>query len=423
MPKPITYILLEKKEELEFNYESFYNLIDNLEATLNNIIIDIKGIKSVGSEIFGSSSLDSLEKTCNKYLEKIRKWKGDQKKYSWSDPKIQNEIKEIRKEILEESKNIKEIKEKGREEILGKNDSLRGANSYFDTAETLRQRATAKLLEVSTIRSQEIKVSKMQDNTDLLAANKFDTATIDLVAKKGEKRANEKDNDYEKRMKDETEQNSRIRAGMFSYLANILGVTATEIEDKWTKGEEKDKVAARKYYLKAALSFIESVTGRTYDKNAPWEDESYLNELKSLSTYSPGFKNYKPRKEDKKSEGITKEEKKVIAEAAKPIVDEIKKTLGDLVKANQGKTLKEKAVLDEVTNNENKINNVDLGTCCDIAVMDSLYRTKGEIEKNIEANSKFLKKVDKELLSKVIDQIGIMMDYCNDKKYRKKEGK
>jgi hypothetical protein len=71
MPKPITYILLEKKEELEFNYESFYNLIDNLEATLNNIIIEIKGIKSVGSEIFGSSSLDSLEETCNKYLEKI----------------------------------------------------------------------------------------------------------------------------------------------------------------------------------------------------------------------------------------------------------------------------------------------------------------------------------------------------------------
>jgi uncharacterized protein (UPF0332 family) len=205
---------------------------------------------------------------------------------------------------------------------------------------------------------------------------------------------------------------------MFSYLANLLGLTASQIEDKWMKGEEKDKIAARKDYLKRALPYIEKITGRTYDKNAPWDDIKYLEELKVLSIYSPGFTNYKPKKESKGSKEITEEERVKIAKEGGIVVDKIKKSLGELAKINSGTGAKEKAVQDEIKKNEGKMNNVDLRTCCDIAVMDSLYNTKEEIEKNIQNNQKFLSDADKKLLEDVIGEIAKMMRYCNSEKYK-----
>jgi len=291
MPKPITRILLEKKEKLEFNWEQVRDLISNLISVSTANIGQINSINSL-SGFFRSSELDSLLEELESIRANLEKWQRDTKKYSWSDPEIQEKLKGYNEKLIVASKEIREKIKKGREQALGKDDSLRIAQKYFETAESLKTKAFQKLSEVSTIRSQQVRIDKMQDNTDILAQNKVDDK-LNIVAKSDPKqRVGEGKDEFDKRKKEEAQERNKIKKGLFYYLGNILGLTTGEIEEQW-KDDEASKIEKRKFYMKEALPFVEAVMGKTYKKDSPWEDPNYTNDIMILGSYNPAYKNYK----------------------------------------------------------------------------------------------------------------------------------
>ena len=190
MPRSLLEILLEKKSELPIkSSDEFYTRLDDLEAFCMNIMSEVQGIKG-SSGFLELESLGTLKSNIEDSLKTLRKYRDNWEEYRWNDPGVQDKIIEIEEQIKGEDPKviggyIKDLAD-ARIEALGKDDALRIGNTYFETAEALREKASQKIFSVASIRDKEIKVDKRLANSDIAEQNNFDSDKIDIVAKKKE---------------------------------------------------------------------------------------------------------------------------------------------------------------------------------------------------------------------------------------------
>jgi hypothetical protein len=428
MPRSLLEILLEKKTELPIkSSDEFYTRLDDLEAFCMNIMSEVQGIKG-SSGFLEIESLGTLKSNIEDSLKTLRKYRDNWEEYRWNDPGVQDKIIEIEEQIKGEDPKviggyIKDLAD-ARIEALGKDDALRIGNTYFETAEALREKASQKIFSVASIRDKEIKVDKRLANSDIAEQNNFDSDKIDIVAKKKEGATDEETKKIAK-------ENAKLKNGLFYFLGMILGQTKEEVKTNWGGVEMKDGVEVsvdptqkqkdyRKEVLAKAVPYIESITKKDYDEKNPYLDKQYMSDVMILASYTPEYKNYEPDPEESEEEVvITDAEYKVIEKEMKAKKDEIIALLNKLKASNSGSGAKQEKITEMADLAIKELNLVEDKTACSSYSMSKLRASKKEMETNVGLYANLL---DKEKDLAPINEIGIIIDkiiaYCRGKNYK-----
>ena len=304
--------------------------------------------------------------------------------------------------------------EKARIDSLGEGDSYRIANTYFETAESLRVSGTQKILKIASMRDKELKVDRAKANTDLTQNNEFNKDLLDITAKKVPDRVtptvkptgmsedewvkfketivndNVKIAEDNKKRKEEV---VKVRMGMFYYLGMIVGETQADVEEKWGGGKfgEDNPSGTQKGYRKEllikAMPFIERVTQKDFDETNPFEDKEYINYIMILGSYTPGYKNYKPDPKDQvKDEKITPEQYAVIAEDIGKKQEEIEALIDAIKGRHTGNGVIDKTITDEMEKAQKELRSVEAKTACDVGSRKQLRDARVDLRQKIKDN-------------------------------------
>jgi hypothetical protein len=446
MPRSLLEILLEKKDpkkSLLYPTQGQFNAeLKNLDEICTRTLTELFGIEGFG----GVNTFEEIRTSLKDCQAILRKFKEEYQDYPWEDPTVQNKLSEQRKIIMGDKPNeigglLLDLQE-ARIESLGEGDSYRIANSYFETAESLRVSGTQRILKVASMRDKEIKVDRARSNTDITENNEIDNKKYDITAKKipeGEKPKDMSDDDWTKRKaeiaadnKKRKEEVARLRMGIFSYLGMIVGETQADVKEKWggeidKNGDPLDPDATQRAYreqlLVKAMPFIEKVTQQDFNEKDPINDKKYMNFLMILASYSPGYKNYKPDpKEELVDNKITDEQKEVIGVEMTARKGEIE-ALIDKIKARHPGGGIDKIITEEMEKAQADLKSVDAKTACDIDSKRKLLKAKVDLDQKVKDNGKVLKPEDIEDLGKVADIIDLIFEYCNGEKYIVKKDK
>jgi hypothetical protein len=442
MPRSLLEILLEKKDpkkSLPYPTQGQFNAeLKNLDEICTRTLIETFGTEGFG----GVNTFGAIRTSLKKCQAILRKFKEEYQDYPWEDPTVQAKLLDQKKIIMGDDPKktgglLLDLQE-ARIESLGEEDSYRIANTYFETAESLRVTGTQKILKIASMRDKEIKVDRARANTDLTENNEINSKKYDITAKKvsedrpkgmsdddWNKRKKEVDADNEKRKKDV----ARLRMGIFYYLGMIVGETQEEIKKKWGGGEDGEgdptnvQRGYRKELLQKAMPFIEKVTQQDFNENDPLADKKYMNFVMILASYSPGYKNYKPDPKDQVVDNkITDEQKVVIGTEMEKRKKEIKDLIDAIKNRHPGAGI-DKIIREEMEKAQTELNSVDAKTACDINSQRKLLSAKADLDKKVETNKKVLDPKDIEDLGKVADIIDRIFGYCNNQEYTKGEKK
>lgn len=431
MPRSLFQILLEKKDNLVYPTESqFYLEIDNIEKICLAKLSELKSIET--ASVYGK--IDPVRNRIKTDLDNVRKYRKEFKDYPWNDPEVQGYVADIRKNIKDIDSQLAEAKKKS----LGDDDSLRIGNTYYQTAESLREKASEKILAIASMRSKDIKSDRQRSSTDITENTQFDKDKMDIVGKKGELEkdadgkilTNAKNDEILKIDKEREEKAKRIREGMFYYLAMILGQTETQIASKWkaegTNTEEKAK-GYRVELLIEAAPYVEAAYGKKYKnlKPNPFADEEYMIDLSILSCYNPGYKDYKPEAGDGKvKKEITEDMKKQIGEDIEVTKAKMLKLIDELIVGNKkggdskGIDLKKDKMVEEMEAAKEDLAAVKSPDSCSVGAQDALSSAKGQMEANIAKYKGILDKdYDIPRLEKIAAYIDEVYDYCANREY------
>jgi hypothetical protein len=474
MPRSLFDILLEKDPYLKKNKnqykdleyqssEAFYGEVTTLYTLCVNIVTS--RLAAIGA--FGGLEIDklkTLKEDFTDYSEELKKLEDESSDYPWNDKEVQDKLIELKKDIEESLA----LLDKVQAQSLGKDESYRIANNYYDTAESLRQKATEKILRIASLRDKETKSDSQRANTDLTRNNELNSDKMDIVAKKENAPVDKDGNPIsettdakdarEKRNKELEAESLRIKAGMFYYLRSITGETKKEFDSKWDpsfdvkvrsefasdakfkewedtvdtskdpKNTKTNKARAeevkgyRLELLKRGVPFLEQVTGVDYDETNPFKDKQYINDLMVLGRYTPGYKDYAPDPEDEVEDNkeLTEAEKAKV----KAYVDGVKTKILELIQKiednNPGNSLKEKKVKEEIGFAKIDLNSVEPSTACDISSRKALREAKKDLEKKIETYSSLLdKEKDIKPMEEIILKIEEVLTYCKGQEYKK----
>lgn len=452
MPRSLLEILLEKKDPKKAlpypTKDQFVTELKNLDEICTRNLIETFGVEGFG----GVNTFGKIRADLKEHQATLRKFKEEYQDYPWEDPTVQNKLLDIRKKIMGEDPDkpgglLLDL-QKARIDSLGEEDSYRIANTYFQTAESVRISGTQKILKISMMRDNEDKVDRARANTDITENNDINTAKYDIVAKKVPERSMDRPADMSdanwaieeaKRIsdnKDIKEANEkrvadviRLRMGMFDYLATLTDVTREEVEKGWGIGENKngedeptnDQRKYRKKLLLAAMPLIEKVTGRDFDETGdPIEDKAYMDIIKVLASYSPGFKNYEPDpKEEVKEVEITEGQYKVI----KTEMGKRKKEINDLIESiianHPGTSMIDKIIKGEMEQAKKELDSVEPETACDVNSKRKLEKAKKDLADKVSKNKGALNDKDIENLDEVAKIIEGIFSYCKNKEYTK----
>ena len=452
MPRSLLEILLEKKDPKKAlpypTKDQFVTELKNLDEICTRNLIETFGVEGFGGvNTFGKIRADLKE--CQATL---RKFKEEYQDYPWEDPTVQNKLLETRKKIMGEDPDkpgglLLDL-QKARIDSLGEEDSYRIANTYFQTAESLVISGTQKILKISMMRDNEDKVDRARANTDITENNDINKEKYDIVAKKVPARSMEKPADMSdadwaiekvKREADNAEIEAgnaqrvadviRLRMGMFDYLATLTDVTREEVEKGWGIGENKngedeptnDQRKYRKKLLLAAMPLIEKVTGRDFDETGdPIEDKAYMDIIKVLACYSPGFKNYEPDpKEEVKEVEITEGQYKVIKTEMGKRKKEINDLIDSIIYNHPGTSMIDKIIKEEMEKAQEELKSVAPETACDVNSKRKLKKAEKDLADKVSKNKGALNDKDIEDLDKVAKIIEGIFTYCKNKEYTK----
>ena len=446
MPRSLLEILLEKKDpkkSLPYPTQGQFNAeLKNLDEICTRTLTELFGTEGFG----GVNTFGAIRTELKKCQTILRKFKEEYQDYPWEDPTVQDKLSEQRKIIMGDKPNeigglLLDLQE-ARIESLGEGDSYRIANSYFETAESLRVSGTQRILKVASMRDKEIKVSRTRANTDITENNEINNKKYDITAKNippGEKPKDMSTTDWDKQKaeiaagnKKRKEEAARLRMGIFSYLGMIVGETQANVKEKW--GGELDKNldpkdpdatqrAYREELLVKAMPFIEKVTQQDFNEKDPINDKKYMNFLMILASYSPGYKNYKPDPKEKLVDNkITKEQREVIGVEMGKRKGEIEALINSIKARHPGGGI-DKMITEEMEKAQEELKSVDAKTACDIDSKRKLLKAKVDLDQKVKDNGKVLKPEDIKDLGKVADIIDMIFEYCNGEKYIVKEGK
>ena len=446
MPRSLLEILLEKKDpkkSLLYPTQGQFNAeLKNLDEICTRTLTELFGTEGFG----GVNTFGAIRKSLKDCQTILRKFKEEYQDYPWEDPTVQDKLSEQRKIIMGDKPNeigglLLDLQE-ARIESLGEGDSYRIANSYFETAESLRVSGTQRILKVASMRDKEIKVSRTRANTDITENNEINNKKYDITAKNippGEKPKDMSTTDWDKQKaeiaaanKKRKEEAARLRMGIFSYLGMIVGETQANVKEKW--GGELDKNldpkdpdatqrAYREELLVKAMPFIEKVTQQDFNEKDPINDKKYMNFLMILASYSPGYKNYKPDPKEKLVDNkITKEQREVIGVEMGKRKGEIEALINSIKARHPGGGI-DKMITEEMEKAQEELKSVDAKTACDIDSKRKLLKAKVDLDQKVKDNGKVLKPEDIKDLGKVADIIDMIFEYCNGEKYIVKEEK
>ena len=446
MPRSLLEILLEKKDpkkSLPYPTQGQFNAeLKNLDEICTRTLTELFGTEGFG----GVNTFGAIRTELKKCQTILRKFKEEYQDYPWEDPTVQDKLSEQRKIIMGDKPNeigglLLDLQE-ARIESLGEGDSYRIANSYFETAESLRVSGTQRILKVASMRDKEIKVSRTRANTDITENNEINNKKYDITAKNippGEKPKDMSTTDWDKQKaeiaagnKKRKEEAARLRMGIFSYLGMIVGETQANVKEKW--GGELDKNldpkdpdatqrAYREELLVKAMPFIEKVTQQDFNEKDPINDKKYMNFLMILASYSPGYKNYKPDPKEKLVDNkITKEQREVIGVEMGKRKGEIEPLINSIKARHPGGGI-DKMITEEMEKAQEELKSVDAKTACDIDSKRKLLKAKVDLDQKVKDNGKVLKPEDIKDLGKVADIIDMIFEYCNGEKYIVKEEK
>ena len=446
MPRSLLEILLEKKDpkkSLPYPTQGQFNAeLKNLDEICTRTLTELFGTEGFG----GVNTFGAIRKSLKDCQTILRKFKEEYQDYPWEDPTVQDKLSEQRKIIMGDKPNeigglLLDLQE-ARIESLGEGDSYRIANSYFETAESLRVSGTQRILKVASMRDKEIKVSRTRANTDITENNEINNKNYDITAKNippGEKPKDMSTTDWDKQKaeiaaanKKRKEEAARLRMGIFSYLGMIVGETQANVKEKW--GGELDKNldpkdpdatqrAYREELLVKAMPFIEKVTQQDFNEKDPINDKKYMNFLMILASYSPGYKNYKPDPKEKLVDNkITKEQREVIGVEMGKRKGEIEALINSIKARHPGGGI-DKMITEEMEKAQAELKSVDAKTACDIDSKRKLLKAKVDLDQKVKDNGKVLKPEDIKDLGKVADIIDMIFEYCNGEKYIVKEEK
>ena len=445
MPRSLLEILLEKKDpkkSLPYPTQGQFNAeLKNLDEICTRTLIETFGTEGFG----GVNTFGAIRKSLKDCQAILRKYKEEYQDYPWEDPTVQAELLKQKKIIMgddpEKTGGLLLDLQEARIESLGEEDSYRIANTYFETAESLRVTGTQRILKIASMRDKEIKVGRARANTDLTENNEINSKKYDITAKKigaedSDRPKDMSDDDWKKRKKEIEEDNkkrkeevARLRMGIFYYLGMIVGETQKDIKEKWGGGKdgEKDPTDAERGYRKEllvkAMPFIERVTQQDFNEKDPLADKKYMNFVMILASYSPGYKNYKPDPKDQVVEvKITDEQKAVIGTEMENRKAKIKALIDEIIGRNSGAGI-QKIVKEEMEKAQAELDSVDAKTACDINSQRKLSNAKAELDKKVNDNKGILDPKDIEDLGKVADIIDTIFGYCNNQEYTKGEKK
>jgi hypothetical protein len=442
MPRSLLEILLEKKDpKKSLTYptrEQFNAELKNLDEICTRTLIETFGTEGFG----GVNTFEEIRVKLKEQQARLRKYKEEYQDYPWEDPTVQAGLVDIKKIIMgddpEKTGGLLLDLQEARIESLGEEDSYRIANTYFETAESLRVTGTQRILKIASMRDKEIKVDRARANTDLTENNEINSKKYDITAKKvsEEKPKDMSNDDWVKRKaeidadnKKRKEEAARLRMGIFYYLGMIVGETQKDIKEKWGGGEDGEtdptdvQRGYRKELLVKAMPFIEKVTQQDFDEKDPLADKKYMNFVMILASYSPGYKNYKPDPKDQVVDNkITDEQKAVIGEAMGKRKDDIKSLIDAIKGRNAGAGI-QKIIKEEMEKAQAELDSVDAKTACDINSQRKLAKAKEELDKKVNDNKKILDPKDIEDLGKVADIIDEIFNYCANKSYIKEDKK
>ena len=456
MPRSLLEILLEKKDPKKAlpypTKDQFVTELENLNEICTRNLIETFGVEGFG----GVNTFGKIREDLKKCQTTLRKFKEEYQDYPWEDPIVQNELLDIRKEIMGEDPDkpgglLLDL-QKARIDSLGEEDSYRIANTYFQTAESVRISGTQKILKISMMRDNEDKVDRARANTDITENNDINKEKYDIVAKKVPARSMDRpadmsDADWEiekaKREADNKEIEAgnaqrvadviRLRMGMFDYLATLTDVTRKEVEEGWGIGENKngedeptnDQRKYRKKLLLTAMPFIEKLTERDFDETGdPIEDKAYMDIIKVLASYSPGFKNYEPDpKEEVKEVEITKEQYEVIKTEMTKRQKEINGLIESIIDNHTGNSMIDKIIKEEMEKAQEELKSVAPETACDVNSKRKLKKAEKDLADKVSKNKEALKGKDIEDLDRVANIIKEIFTYCKNKEYTKQDKK
>jgi len=445
MPRSLLEILLEKKDpkkSLPYPTQGQFNAeLKNLDEICTRTLIETFGTEGFG----GVNTFGAIRKSLKDCQAILRKYKEEYQDYPWEDPTVQAELLKQKKIIMgddpEKTGGLLLDLQEARIESLGEEDSYRIANTYFETAESLRVTGTQRILKIASMRDKEIKVGRARANTDLTENNEINSKKYDITAKKigaedSDRPKDMSDDDWKKRKKEIEEDNkkrkeevARLRMGIFYYLGMIVGETQKDIKEKWGGGEdgEEDPTDVQRGYRKEllvkAMPFIERVTQQDFNEKDPLADKKYMNFVMILASYSPGYKNYKPDPKDQVVEvKITDEQKAVIGTEMENRKAKIKALIDEIIGRNSGAGI-QKIVKEEMEKAQAELDSVDAKTACDINSQRKLSNAKAELDKKVNDNKGILDPKDIEDLGKVADIIDTIFGYCNNQEYTKGEKK
>ena len=452
MPRSLLEILLEKKDPKKAlpypTKDQFVTELKNLDEICTRNLIETFGVEGFG----GVNTFGKIRADLKEHQATLRKFKEEYQDYPWEDPTVQNKLLETRKKIMGEDPDkpgglLLDL-QKARIDSLGEEDSYRIANTYFQTAESVRISGTQKILKISMMRDNEDKVDRARANTDITENNDINTAKYDIVAKKVPSRSMDRPADMSdadwaieeaKRIsdnKDIKEANEkrvadviRLRMGLFDYLATLTDVTREEVEKGWGIGENKngedeptnDQRKYRKKLLLAAMPLIEKVTGRDFDETGdPIEDKAYMDIIKVLASYSPGFKNYEPDpKEEVKEVEITEGQYKVIKTEMGKRKKEINELIESIIANHPGTSMIDKIIKEEMEKAKSELESVEPETACDVNSKRKLEKAKKDLADKVSKNKGALNDKDIEDLDEVAKIIEGIFTYCKNKEYTK----
>lgn len=412
-------ILLEKKKNLKYPTQGeFYSKLDLLKSSCININIELNTVKNtLGRE---TQSLSSVAEKIKGYMELISKMRSDKEKYQWNDESVQDMVDKLDSDIQQAFADLKKSRESG----LGKNDALKYADDYYYQAESLKVRGNKILFDVASLEKQEQKERELKQNTDPFRENTLDDK-LDIVAKKGiEKKKNESEENYKKRKEEEEKMSILRRDGIIRLVASLLGVTFEELSEKYNKGSAKDKLASRINMFNEVIPFMETISGRKYERCSEKEgkgvfDPQFIQDISVLAEYRGYYekKYYKSvRPEEEKESGssqFSEEEYKKIEEKMKSIKGEIDTLLGKLKKNNEGGSIKNKEITEVVNQSKEELDKVELKYTCSRDNLSTLKKEKEDLIKKKEKYKSFLDPKDIEILGEIAAKMEEIEKFCD----------
>ena len=434
MPRSFFEILTEKKNNLPYKTQDEFDR-KALALTLNfiNFLGQIQSVKA--SSVFSSEGLGKIETDIKKDLEQLRKFDSDKDKYRWNDPSVQEKVKEFEEKLnksIDDSESIQKKINDETIELLGDNGSLRIANTFFETAESLTAKGNQKIFAISSLDYKETKSRKRRQNTDIMEIAVFDSKLADITAKKGEevkKKNDESDADFKKRrdseegkIKEREKSVAKFKAGIFQYAAGCLGDSAAEIEKKWdAENTTREAIAKRNEILIKIIPYLEGITDKKYTtaENNPFGDKQFMADLEILASYTPNYQNFE-YKDGGAAIVIEEADRLKIAEYMKDMKVKILKQISEIKTKNSGATPKQKQMTEEMNSAESDLAKVDVKNACDYESRTLLQAARDDMKAKILKYEQYLTNDDKKSMEDIAKLLAEIDSYCSSEKYREK---